>query len=106
MNHYALIGSGVGSGQAIALAARLAAWHDAMVVHERRIHLGEVCDEDCPHAEAAALWAEAVATFGPRAQELAFLRARGGVRRSPSGRDRPGLAAGRPARADTRRVQV
>jgi hypothetical protein len=61
------------------LGARLAAWHDAMVAHERRqrtrgIDLG--CSDECPHAEAPALWREAVETFGARADDLIFLRAR------------------------------
>ena len=105
MTLYALLGSGIGSGQAIALAARLSAWHDAMVVHERRIRTGEVCDEDCPHAEAGNLWVEAVAAFGPRAQELTFLRSRAGVRRSAVAAPRAGTGpaaarAKRSARAD------
>ena len=50
-----------------------------MVVHERRLRAGrggEVCDEDCPHVEARALWPEALQAFGPRAHELTFLRSR------------------------------
>jgi hypothetical protein len=35
-----------------------------------------VCDEECPHAEARALWIEALEVFGERAQELTFLRSR------------------------------
>ena len=61
------------------MAARLAAWHDAMVAHERRLRSGrtsDVCDDECPHVEARHLWAEAVETFGPRANDLAFLRSR------------------------------
>jgi hypothetical protein len=55
-------------------------WHDAMVSHERRLRAGragDACGEDCPHGEAPALWAEAVTTFGDRADELSFLRSRG-----------------------------
>jgi hypothetical protein len=62
-----------------ALSARLAAWHDAMVAHERRLRterIGDVCDDECPHVEARTLWAEALATFGERAYELSFLRSR------------------------------
>jgi len=58
---------------------RLAAWHDAMVAHERRLltaRTAAACDDECPHVEARALWAEALATFGPRANELTFLRSR------------------------------
>ena len=60
------------------LGARLAAWHDATVAHERRLRFGtsDRCDEDCPHAEARSLWSEAVAVLGPRAHELTFLRSR------------------------------
>lgn len=79
MNPYATLSSGVGTHEATALSARLSAWHDAMVGHERRLRAGttnDACDDECPHAEARALWAEAVATFGARAQELRFLRSR------------------------------
>jgi hypothetical protein len=77
---YAMLSSGVGSIEAMDLSARLSAWHDAMVAHERRLRTGTTndrCDDECPHAEARALWVEAVATFGARAQELKFLRAAG-----------------------------
>ena len=79
MNPYISIGSGLGTAEAAALSQRLAAWHDAMVMHERRLRLGRTsngCDDDCAHGEARALWAEAVATFGDRAHELSFLRSR------------------------------
>ena len=79
MNLYAMLSSGIGTTEATSLSARLAAWHDAMVAHERRLRLGrttDACDEECPHVEAQALWAEALDTFGPRASELAFLRSR------------------------------
>ena len=79
MNPYAILGSGVGTEEAASLCARLNAWHDAMVAHERRLRAGRTahgCDEDCPHVEARTLWAEALATFGPRADELTFLRSR------------------------------
>lgn len=71
--------SGSGLDEAGALGARLSAWHDAMVAHERRLRsaaTSDVCDDECPHAEARALWPEAVDTFGARAQELTFLRSR------------------------------
>jgi len=79
MKLYTVVGSGIGSADAAALSARLAAWHDAMVVHERRIRGGrteELCDEECPHAEAPVLWNEALETFGGRAHDLTFLRTR------------------------------
>lgn len=79
MNPYTILSSGLGTPQGIALSARLSAWHDAMVAHERRLQsrlTGDVCDDECPHAEARALWSEAVETFGPRAQKLVFLRSR------------------------------
>ena len=77
MNLYASLGS-ILAGDSSSLCARLTAWHDAMVAHERRLRTtGEdVCDEDCPHVEARSLWAEARAAFGERARELTFLRSR------------------------------
>ena len=77
MNMYTMVGSGLGTAVATALSTRLAAWHDAMVAHERKIRAGRpdaVCDEECPHSEARTLWIEALEVFGDRAQELAFLR--------------------------------
>jgi hypothetical protein len=79
MNPYAILGSGVGTAEAASLRARLSAWHDAMVAHERHLRTGRAgdrCDEECPHVEARTLWAEALATFGTSANELAFLRSR------------------------------
>ena len=79
MNLYTMVGSGIGSVEAAALTTRLAAWHDAMVAHERKLRGGqseERCDEECPHGEARSLWNEAVAAFGDRAEDLTFLRAR------------------------------
>jgi hypothetical protein len=76
---YAMVGSGIGSPEATALRARLVAWHDAMVAHERKIRAGRSergCDEECPHAEARLLWNEAVETFGEGAYGLTFLRTR------------------------------
>jgi hypothetical protein len=64
---------------AASLFIRLTAWHDAMVAHERRLRTGrtiDACDDDCPHVEARALWTEALATLGPRASELTYLRSR------------------------------
>lgn len=79
MNPYMILSSGLGLHEAAALGARLSAWHDAMVGHERRLRAAatsDVCDDECPHAEARGLWSEAVAAFGARAQELTFLRSR------------------------------
>jgi hypothetical protein len=79
MSPYTFLSSGIRSREATELSARLSAWHDAMVAHERRLRAGttsDSCDDECAHAEARALWAEAVATFGARAQELTFLRSR------------------------------
>lgn len=90
MNPYLMLGSNLGTNEAIAMSARLSAWHDAMVAHERRLRAGttsDVCDDECPHAEARSLWADAVATFGSRAEELRFLRSRANesARRSKAG---------------------
>lgn len=77
MNPYAMLGSSTDTTDATSLSARATAWHDAMVAHERKLRTGnlaEVCDDECPHAEARLLWAEAVAAVGPRAQQLTFLR--------------------------------
>jgi hypothetical protein len=86
MNLYTMV-AGNGTSEAMALGVRLAAWHDAMVAHERKIRAGrpgEVCDEECPHADARMLWGEALRAFGDRAQELTFLRSR-----ALAGADRP-----------------
>ncbi|MFP5378819.1 MAG: hypothetical protein ACLGHP_03535 [Vicinamibacteria bacterium] len=73
---YHHLASRVGTAAAATLARELAAWHDAMVRHERRIAArGGGCDADgCPHAEARELWARATREFGPRAGELRYLR--------------------------------
>lgn len=79
MNPYTRLGSAAGTTEAASLSARLSGWHDAMVAHERRIRAArtdDVCDDECPHAEARVLWSEAIATFGGRADELTFLRSR------------------------------
>jgi hypothetical protein len=89
VNPYALLSSVTAASKTPSLGARLSAWHDAMVAHERRLRAGrsiDACDDDCPHAEARALWSEAVASLGSRANELAFLRSRAtgdAIRRSP-----------------------
>ena len=79
MNVYTMLSSGFGTNEATDLGFRLSAWHDAMVAHERRLRAGttdDTCDDECPHTDARALWAEALATFGARARDLVFLRSR------------------------------
>ena len=79
MKPYAIATLGTDSMSAISLRARLEAWHDVMVTHERRLRIDPIadrCDDDCPHAEAPALWREAAAMLGPRSSELTFLRSR------------------------------
>jgi hypothetical protein len=76
MNIYRMLGNRLGTPQALELGERLAAWHDAMVAHER---VARNCDDECPHIEAGMLWTRAVETFGDEAHELRFLRARGGA---------------------------
>jgi len=79
MSLYRSIANAVSTREARDLAHRLAAWHDAMVIHRRRA--GDVprpsCDVDCPHEEAESLWREALETYGERAHEFAFLRTYG-----------------------------
>lgn len=77
MNLYTAIGARTYSPDGRALSQRLAEWHDSMVAHERRLGIASAaadCDEDCPHGQAAALWAEALETYGEAAHELSFLR--------------------------------
>lgn len=78
MKLYASLGSQVGSPEATSLSQRLAAWHDAMVAHERRLRSRAVddCDEDCPHSEARSLWTEVLEMFPEYAPDLSFLRSR------------------------------
>lgn len=79
MNPYGIVTSGNGTAEAESLRARLMAWHDAMVAHERRLRSGQtrdVCDDECPHVDARTLWAETTAMLGTRADELTFLRSR------------------------------
>jgi hypothetical protein len=93
MNPYAIADLASGSGETASLRARLEAWHDAMVTHERRLRVdpsAASCDDECPHGEATALWREAAALLGPRAGELTFLRSRAlGAGRSPNRRRSP-----------------
>lgn len=79
MNPYLMLGSIIGTAEALSLGQRLAAWHDAIVAHERRLTTGraiDACAEDCPHAAARGLWREAGPVFGARATALTFLRSR------------------------------
>jgi hypothetical protein len=79
MNPYGIVDSGIGTPDAASLRARLMAWHDAMVAHERRLRsrrTADVCSDECAHVEARELWAEASALLGTRASELTFLRSR------------------------------
>ena len=88
MNPYAIASLGTDSADAASLRARLQAWHDAMVTHERRLRAdpaADPCDDECPHVEASVLWREAAALLGSRATELTFLRSRAlGVGTSPN----------------------
>jgi hypothetical protein len=80
MNPYAVLASRIGTPEASSLCHRLAAWHDAMVTHQRRLRTtpkSEPCEDDCPHAEARTLWREAVSVFGAAAGRLSFLRRHG-----------------------------
>jgi hypothetical protein len=79
MNPYAIADLASGTAETASLRARLMAWHDAMVTHERQLRsdpTAHLCDDDCPHVEATALWREAAEVLGPRAGELTFLRSR------------------------------
>jgi hypothetical protein len=78
MSMYRLIETADGLRAPSELAERLVSWHDAMVTHERgrRAPAPAACDEECPHAEARELWAEAVAVLGEAAHDLTFLRSR------------------------------
>jgi hypothetical protein len=79
MSLYRSIATAVGTREALDLALRLAAWHDAMVIHRRRTGdaAGHSCDVDCPHEQAELLWLEALDVFGERAHRFAFLRSFG-----------------------------
>jgi hypothetical protein len=82
MSLYRSVANAVGTREALELAQRLAAWHDAMVMHRRRAQRAEdaaslSCDVDCPHEQAESLWLEAVDAYGERAHEFAFLRSFG-----------------------------
>jgi len=91
MSPYAIVDLANGTADTASLRARLTAWHDAMVKHERGLRNDPAaarCDDECPHVEAATLWREAASTLGSRANELTFLRSRalgaGGARTRPA----------------------
>jgi hypothetical protein len=79
MSLYQSVATVIGTHEALDLAHRLAAWHDAMVIHRRRTGeaAGRSCDVDCPHEQAESLWLEAVHVYGDRAHDFAFLRSLG-----------------------------
>jgi hypothetical protein len=110
MNPYLALCSSLGINDADSLSARLSAWHDAMVAHERRlgaVRSNDTCDDECPHADARTLWSEAIEIFGTRAHELTFLRSRandsprhskaGGAGRRPVAEVTPKAHTGRSA---------
>lgn len=102
MNPYMLLASSSDAGTAQDLRERLTDWHDVMVRHERRLRRDqsdEHCHEECPHADARLLWAEAVTVFGRRASALRFLQSRAAATADAARRAR--LAA---ERSDTDRV--
>ena len=79
MNPYAIAAIAADTAEAASLSARLVAWHDAMVKHERRLRsnpTANLCGDRCPHVEANALWAEASAILGAKVGDLTFLRSR------------------------------
>lgn len=85
MSLYRSIATSVGTREALDLAQRLAAWHDAMVMHRRGAggEAGPSCDVDCPHERAESLWLEALEVYGERAWAFAFLRTFGVVSSDP-----------------------
>ena len=114
MTPYTILSSGVGTQEAADLSARLSVWHDAMVAHERKLRSGatkDACDDECPHAEARALWSEAVQTFGARAHDLVIhsSRAQSTRRRESTVRSRDTIAEAadraRRVTADTREAR-
>jgi hypothetical protein len=100
-SHYQSLAHQLGTPDALALAAALAAWHDRMVTHQRAIAaaIGRRCDEGCPHAEAIELWRLALDSYGDVADRLVFLKATaaaaparlaGGIARTDAPRARAG----------------
>jgi len=81
MTLYRSAATAVGTHEARDLAQRLAVWHDAMVMHRRRVgdEAGPSCDVDCPHEQAESLWLEALEVYGETAREFGFLRTFGGI---------------------------
>jgi hypothetical protein len=81
MTLYRTVATAVGTREALDLAQRLAAWHDAMVLHRRRAgnEASPSCDVDCPHEQAEPLWLKALEVYGERTREFVFLRAFAGV---------------------------
>jgi hypothetical protein len=75
-----MLGNKIATADALELAERLSAWHDAMVAHERARPRG--CDDECPHTEAPVLWGDASRVFGAHARELGFLASRAGRKES------------------------
>ena len=82
---YRSVATAIGTREALDLAQRLTAWHDAMVMHRRRAGdaAGPSCDVDCPHERAESLWLEAIDVYGERAHDLAFLRSFGSASAHP-----------------------
>lgn len=79
MNPYAIAAIAVDTAEAATLGARLVAWHDEMVTHERRVRSNpgvDLCGDECPHASAHALWVEASAVLGTKVGDLRFLQSR------------------------------
>jgi hypothetical protein len=82
MNPYVMLGSRIGTAEAASLSARLAAWHDAMVTHERRLRTGRTadkCDEECPARRSTHTVDRGVSDIrraSPRADVLALARHR------------------------------
>lgn len=106
MNPYALLGSRIGTSDAASLSERLAAWHDAMVTHERRLRIArtdDLCSEECPHVEARTLWTQAVEMFGDRASELRFLQSRAMTPAAPEAANHPAPVAAQARGADAER---
>ena len=75
MNIYRHLAHRLPVPEALDLADRLAEWHDDMVAHERRLRSAakNLCNDECPHANARDLWRTAVTVFGDLARELTFL---------------------------------
>src|SRR5687768_12934689 len=56
MNPYGIAELGTDTADAVSLRARLMAWHDAMVTHERRLRsdpTADFCGDECPRV---SLW--------------------------------------------------